>query len=665
MQSIHREQLNFSIIALLYRMELRMILRDRRAVVMAVVMPLLIFPLMLWIMRFTATRQQHRQQEHTYTYTLTGAGTPELRALIRRCAARAGADKQGVHFKESSPTQPRQALDDGTLDLWVDVQPAKAGVPEIRLVYRMSETPSSIASMRMADALQLAQEEQRERGLRAHGLAVRLEQVGTVTEENVAPPQQLAGLALGKVLTPLLLFFLFTAGSLVATDTLAGEKERKTLETLLTTAVSRRAIILAKLLLIVTVTLVITCIQAANYAVYIVGRLIPLPVSLVGSLSLGKVAWLLVLYLPVVVLVSAILLLVSGYAKTYKEAQLYFTPVLLLGICIGLVALFPDTTLASLLALVPVANIALAVRDLLTGTLHWPLALLAWAVTSGAALWVGGKTTHLLASERLITAMEHDADIPLHGPARFPADVLRWFALLWALVVIAGNYLATPKWVPVQLLLNTLGFFLGGSLLLIRGYRLNIREALPLRRVRPLVWLAVLVAAPCAAIAGIGLEQLVNLVMPIPPEWLSNAELLQPLGHTPLWGQLLMLAVLPGICEEVAFRGVLLYGLRKSLRPAALAVTVGVVFALFHFLIFRLPTTAALGILLAAVTLLTGSLLPAICWHIINNSLAVLLGSTSLLDKPNPITYLTATTLLALAMYVIYRNRTGYPGLKR
>jgi membrane protease YdiL (CAAX protease family) len=330
------------------------------------------------------------------------------------------------------------------------------------------------------------------------------------------------------------------------------------------------------------------------------------------------------------------------------------------------VALFPDTDLASLLALVPVANIALAVRDLLTGTLHWPLALLAWAVTAGAALWVCSKTTHLLASERLVTAMEHDADIPLHGPARFPAHVLRWYALLWALVVIAGNYLSTPQWVPVQLLLNPLGFFLGGSLLLIRGYRLNIREAIPLRPVRPLVWLAVLVAAPCAVVAGLGLEQLVNLVMPIPPEWLSNDALLHPLGSMPLWGQLLLLAVLPGICEEIAFRGLLLYGLHKSLRPAALAVTVGVVFALFHFLIFRLPTTAALGILLAAVTLLTGSILPSILWHIINNTLAVLLGSASgLVMKLNPATYVVATALLALCMYIIYRNRTVYPGLKR
>ena len=675
-----------AVIALLYRMELRMLLRDRRALIIAVAVPLLLFPLMLWSMHFTMTQQQHRLREHSCRYCVSGIAAPELRDAIHWCIAHAntsggapaatthfamgaGDITAPAHFKEVSSRQPRRDLAARKLDLLIMLENApvrqkRAKVPVIRLVYLQNHDLSSMAAFRLFDLLQRVRDLRREGLLQAHGIPIRLEQVGAVEEENVAPPRQLAGLTLGRMLTLLLLLFLFSAGALVATDTLAGEKERKTLETLLTTAASRQAIVFAKLLLVASVMLAITLIQAANYAIYIIWKLIPLPVGLAGAVSPATVPLLILLYLPVVALVSALLLLVSGFAKTYKEAHLYFTPLLLLGTSFGVVALFPDTSLRSLLLLVPIANIALAVRDLLAGTLLWPYALFAWVITALAALGIVRQTTRLLSSERLISAQEDDTEAPQQGPARFSRHVLRWFALLWAIIVISGNYLSTPKLLPLQLVFNPL-LLLGSTLLLIRYYRLDWRMTLAIRPVRPLVWLAVLVAAPCGVIAGLGFFQLTNLVLPIPPEWLANPAFANPLGNMPLWSKLLLLGALPGIGEEIAFRGLLLYGLHRRLRPVALAITVGVIFALFHFIIFRLPTTALLGILLATTALLTGSIFPGMLWHILNNTLALGLdraGGT--LEKCGPWVYLGATVLLVLALYVIYRNRSIYPGLR-
>jgi len=130
--------------------------------------------------------------------------------------------------------------------------------------------------------------------------------------------------------------FLFSGGAVVAIDTLAGEKERGTLETLLTTAAARAEIVAAKHLLILSVGLVITLIQVTNLVVYLGFRVIPAGATFSATVPPGIAALLLLLFLPVAALGASILLLVSGYARSYKEAQLYFFPVFLLGMLPGL-----------------------------------------------------------------------------------------------------------------------------------------------------------------------------------------------------------------------------------------------------------------------------------------------------------------------------------------
>jgi sodium transport system permease protein len=78
----------------------------------------------------------------------------------------------------------------------------------------------------------------------------------------------------------------------------------------------------------------------------------------------------------------------------------------------------------------------------------------------------------------------------------------------------------------------------------------------------------------------------------------------------PVWQLLLYIAVLPAICEELAFRGILLSGLKRKLRPAALVVVIGIIFGLFHVSLFRIAPTAALGMVLTTVAIMTGSVFP-------------------------------------------------------
>lgn len=680
------------VVATLLATELRMLLRDRRTVALSIVLPLVIMPLMLFAGSWVNRARERKLAEAPARIVIAGARADAVRDLVERLRALPAADKPPA-VEIVTVADATAALAAADLDAILEgLDPAEArrtadptptpgpgarrdrddpdagvldGVPVVRIVYRADRDRSEHAAQRLGAAFARLRGAARAELLARAAFPVAPETVAAVTEANLASAGHKAGLGLGRTLTLLLLLFLFSGGSVVAVDALAGEKERGTLETLLTTAAGRLEIVTAKLLAVVAVALTITAIQAANFLVYVGFGLIPTSADLAAAVPPAVAILLFVLYLPVALLVSGVLLLVSGHARTYKEAQLNFFPVMLLGIIPALAPFLPGVPLRSAIVAVPLANLAVAVKEVLTGTFDWPMLALAWAVTAVAGLWVARLVVRTLTTERLITASDLDAADLAGGPALFPKRVVRWFALGWVALFLVSSYAGEGLDLRVQLAINLVVVFLGGSLVLIRWYRLDIREALALRRPRPAVWVAVAVAVPSALLTGIGVFRLANLVVPVPRKMLEAfGEQLLP-ADIPLWQLVLFLTVLPGICEEIAFRGVLLHGLRRRLRPVPLALVVGITFGLFHFALFRIAPTAFLGVLLAAVTLLTGSIYPAMVWHAANNALGIVTAELGIDLGGMPAgVHVAAAAILALAAWIVWRNRTPYPGLR-
>jgi sodium transport system permease protein len=500
--------------------------------------------------------------------------------------------------------------------------------------------------------------------LLSRGFPIALTNVASVKESDLASKGQIAGLTLGRSITLVLLLFILTGGAVVATDSVAGEKERGTLETLLTTSARRVEIIAAKHLVILAIALLIALIQSANLFVYAGFKLLPLPANLSAAVTPSIVILLFVLYLPALALIASVLLLVSGRAKSYREAQMYFFPVFLLGLAPALAPFVPDLSLRSAMIAVPVANIALAAKEILVGTFDWPFIIAAWAITAGAAAWVSRLSVRALSTEQLITASETDAVEFKGGADLFSRHVLRWFAVLWATLLIVNNYMekADIRW---QLIVNLVVLFFGASCLMLRHYRLNPRTALALRAPKLMVWPAVLIAVPSGLLTASGLFRLANFFIPISPRILREFEqnVIPPdISSTQL---IFFLCVMPAIFEEITFRGLLFHGLSRRLQPATLAVTVGVIFGIFHVALFRFAPTACLGIMLAAVVLMTGSIFPAMLWHGLSNLLGLLAYQYQIpLEELDPLTYLLGTAILAVCFWIIWRNRTPYPGLR-
>src|SRR5262249_49253290 len=188
--------------------------------------------------------------------------------------------------------------------------------------------------------------------------------LSAMNENSLATQRQVTGLALGRSLTLFLLLLILTSGAVVAIDSLAGEKERGTLETVLTTAVKRTELLTAKGLVILAIALLISLVQPLNLLIYARLKLFSLPASLATAVPPWIAVLLFLLFLPVAALAAGTLLLISGYARSYKEAQLYFLPTLLVGLLPALAPLLPGVKLRSILALAPVSIIAIATKEI-------------------------------------------------------------------------------------------------------------------------------------------------------------------------------------------------------------------------------------------------------------------------------------------------------------
>jgi sodium transport system permease protein len=696
--------MNWETFRILFAHEVRMLMRDRRTVVFAVVIPIVIWPVIIFGSIKMSERRKEQLKATTFKYAIVGLESDYARALIQkgRENEQDSGTKEAQHFKYQEERVPdaSKALEAGTIHFYIEALSGKEaddlprqkdsdedrgrfggappshselaleqkrlpGVPLLRIDFKGDQDDSMAGLSRMRDLLGRVQRSERDAILKKWGFPLDPRQLFAVEDRNEASAGQMTGSWVGRFLTFFFLMFMLSGGSVVAVDIIAGEKERGSLETLLTTAASRAEIVAAKQTIILVVAVAITLINVANTMVYISFRLIKLPETFVLEAPPRVIVTFLLLFIPVAALVASVLLMLSAYAKSYKEAQLYFFPVYLLSMVPALASFLPGITLRSAIVVVPLANVSVAVREIMVGKFDWPMIAVVVVVMVASAAWAMRVSAGMLSKERLITASESDAADFAGGPTLFPRHVLRWYGVIGALLfAVAANVpqLATFR---RQLLFNEVVLFLGASLLMIRRYRLDFKEALALRPVKPAVWLATLLAIPSGSLVAVGVFRMASLILPVPDQMLEQfSKNLMP-DTIPAWQMIFFLAILPGICEEIAFRGTLLYGLRKKLRPVPLALTVGSIFGLFHVAFFRIIPIGFLGVILTAVALLTGSIFPCMLLHAGNNAFGFWAAKAGFpLASLDWRIYLAAATVFGLCFYVIYRNRTPYPGLR-
>jgi sodium transport system permease protein len=634
--------------------ELRGFLRDRRALLSAVVLPVVLYPLLFFVNTWLETvgRETMAARQVTLGVDL-GLADAELAQALRRAladeppielvdvdAARLRALAEDLHAGRPEAELEEKRLARALLDEGYDA--VVACVPHAalagRIAFRVHYDGSNDLSNEAQDRAQRALDGLAEREARAAreavlgsadpGLGLDAERV------DVATAGETSGAALGKMLPLVAVLVLLSGGAYGALAAFAGEREARTLETLLVQPVPAAALVRGKfaaVLLLALAALVSNALSLVGSVLGGLGRLPGMAVHDARGLSLSVLAPELarlglgaLMFLPAAVLLCAALCWVSARARTYREGQQALFPLTLLAALPAGAVGGADIDLSWATALVPLLGNALCLRDAVQGQLAAAPAALAFGAGMGWAALVLRRMAGLLDAERILQSDENEREALLRRTQSGRA--LAWGFAAALLLYAVGGWLQSrsPMWgltATLWLLAPLLAWLAARGTA--RRARVGLAEVLSLRVPRA----AHLAAALCLAPAlGWLMRQWVPFqqrVLPMPSTHLAADSPFAALLDQPGWVLFLLLALSPAVGEELLFRGALQGGLRRDLSAGRTALWQGLLFGLAHASIWRFVPTAVLGAVLSLLTWRSRSLLPAVVLHLAYNALLV------------------------------------------
>jgi sodium transport system permease protein len=218
-----------------------------------------------------------------------------------------------------------------------------------------------------------------------------------ITKIDVATEQEKFGKTIGTFLPYIFLLFCFSGAMYPALDLGAGEKERGTLETILTSPASQIEILLGKFIVVSTFGIMsvifglIGMLAAVKLNPGIPEEIISIAMNILG---VKPMLLILTLLIPIALFFASFLLSISFYAKTFKEAQSIMGPLNMLIVFPIMIGLMPGITLSVSTAWIPILNVSLAMNDIIAGTLSWPLyaeVMLSLLFFTGFSMWMSVK----------------------------------------------------------------------------------------------------------------------------------------------------------------------------------------------------------------------------------------------------------------------------------
>ncbi|RLS74735.1 MAG: CPBP family intramembrane metalloprotease [Planctomycetota bacterium] len=521
-------------------------------------------------------------------------------------------------------------------------------VPPVLVVRNSADDKSMVAFGRVQKALQSWEDAVRKFSFEQAGLPKELQHPARLAWIEVAREEQVAASVWSKMFPALLVIMALTGAFYPAIDLGAGEKERGTMETLLISPAKRVELVLGKF---ATIMLFSTATALLNLlSMGLTGQQMSAVMSdgVANRVSLdfpglAPLAWLVILLLPLSALFSALCLALATFARSTKEGQYYLTPLLMVVMGLTMFCLSPAVEMTPLYSVIPVVNVALLLKGLLLNSASsgnlvvYAIPVLISSIGySMLALW---WAIELYNSEDVLFREAEKLDIRmwfrqlLRTKDAVPAlpEAGFCFILILMLQFVAMTYmkpdltrgdpgLTMMRLIVIQQLtmIACPAVFMG--VLLTTSLRATFRLRMPSITAMAIGVSLAVVAHPLSVELSQFLVE--HQVFPELPESARQVMGLMKTGDKPTWLLLLVFAVTPAICEELAFRGFILSGLARGGR---LAIAVGIssmMFGIIHMIPQQAFNAALLGLVLGLLAVYSRSLFPAMAFHFCNNAIA-------------------------------------------
>jgi sodium transport system permease protein len=364
--------------ATIYKKEMMEVLRDRKTLMFMIVLPTVVMPLLFnFLLDFTKKQQEKSRTETIEVALINGEQLPELTALFEE------NESFEVVPGFTDPEAFIPAIKEKRIKVGLHV-PAEAGdliannqQVNINAYYDNASSTSQVIP-RTRRVLDSFSEEVRDRRFNDLGVmsSFRREAIlspATLEEVGVADERETWGERIGGLLPYLFIAFCFLGAFYPAIDIAAGEKERGTLETLLLTPVPRNHLVIGKFLVVFTSALVaaLLCVASMGGFFALQSEGSGVVFEILKSIQPLDYVMMVLAIMPMAAVFACVLLSISIYAKSFKEAQSYMAPMQFLCILPAFVAMLPGVELTMGWSLVPVTNVSLAIKEIVKGTIDY------------------------------------------------------------------------------------------------------------------------------------------------------------------------------------------------------------------------------------------------------------------------------------------------------
>ena len=368
----------------IFKKELLDTLRDRRTLMMMLVIPILIFPILLNVFVGISASFSEEAANKVVKIGYFGEEDSYFIEEFNQLPENVGK-KEIVYFSDT--LMMKEAIQTDSIQIGIYAQSSfnatmKKHEPAQLIVF-FNGTEEGMKKRAENYIQQVEKIALQERYLDLKLNVTELTPIET-NYSNVASTKEMIGKLAGGILPYIFIAFGFLGCMYPAIDLFTGEKERGTIETLLTTPVARWQILFGKMGVVVLSGLLAA--SAALLGLFLSIEVLNLVdnadlLSVVHEILSAKFILLLFsLLLPLIIFFAGIMIPVAVYAKSFKEAQSIITPINLIVVLPAMVGFFPGIKLTAVTASIPVVNIVLSTKELIAGTLDYSLLGLSYFV---------------------------------------------------------------------------------------------------------------------------------------------------------------------------------------------------------------------------------------------------------------------------------------------
>lgn len=623
--------MNYKQLKTLYKKEIMDVIRDKKTILTMVVLPVILYPVLFLVIMQVMTMINNSQQERTYYIAYDQVEEENRKALNDWIAG----EEDGLSYiiKEVESDNPKEDLEKENIDAYIT-----ASITDSQVVYEIhylsAVTNSSTVSDMLEEEIDAYGKKIAEENAAAQGLDVKkvLYPV-TSTLSDQSSNESSIGSILGSIIPFLLITSILMGAMYPAIDATAGEKERGTLETLLTLPVDNMELIMSKFLSVATIAVVsvfINVLSMGGIAAYLYATINALSEG-AGAFSLGSFVPAILISIVCIIafalFMSAVVMCICAFAKSFKEANNYVTPLTLVVLLTAYIGFIPNVELSATTAIIPVANICLLMKNLLVFKYDFALilmVLLSNVIYAFVAVWFLGKiynSESILFGESAsgIKLFERRKNIKKGSLPTIQESLLVLVVALLLMVYLGGIMSLSHPVMGVVVPQFFIGVLPVLACIYIKG---NAREIFKLNIPKGKDLLGSVCLYLGAGSLSLLISNLLSMAFPDNSQGLNEeyAKLLDGISFVPA---LLLIALVPAVCEELMFRGYMFTAFRQKMSLPKAIFFVSVLFGISHMSLIKIIPTAVLGAALAYAIYKADSIAASSLIHFLNNAVSV------------------------------------------